>query len=158
MAKKKSGRRRRSKLLKRSKSKVKNATKVEYDGVKFRSKLEFYMYKLLKDAGLKFEYEKHKFVLVGSFTFGYEKIREVTYLPDFLVYGEGKTIVVETKGYRNDAFPIKLKLFKRHLNENGKADWLYFEPSNQTKCREVLVQIQAILALEKLKTVIKKAE
>ncbi len=124
-----------------SKAKIKNAVKVEYDGVKFRSKLEAYMYKLLHDAKLDFEYEKHKFVLVNKFDFGTEKIREVTYLPDFLVYLPDMTIVVETKGYRNDAFPIKLKLFKKHLVENGKADWIYFEPSNQGKCREVLSEI-----------------
>ena len=37
--------------------KVKNATRVEYDGIKFRSKLEAKTYQRLKEEGFNFEYE-----------------------------------------------------------------------------------------------------
>ena len=47
--------------------KVKNATKIEYDNIKFRSILEKDCYILLKEGGLEFEYEKHKFVLCEGF-------------------------------------------------------------------------------------------
>ena len=38
--------------------KVKNATPNEYDGIKFRSKLETYTYKKLKEAKIKADYER----------------------------------------------------------------------------------------------------
>lgn len=48
--------------------KVKNATPNEYDGIKFRSKLETYTYKKLKEAKIKADYEKHRFELLPAFT------------------------------------------------------------------------------------------
>ena len=41
---------------------------VSYDGIAFKSGLEKYMYKALKDAGIPAEYEKHTFELLPSCT------------------------------------------------------------------------------------------
>ena len=47
--------------------KIKNATSTEYDGIKFKSKLEVTIYKALKEKGLNPLYEKTKFILQEGF-------------------------------------------------------------------------------------------
>ena len=51
------------------------AKKVTYDGIKFASGLEKYMYKALKDAKIKAEYEGMTFELIPSFHFGVIKYK-----------------------------------------------------------------------------------
>ena len=43
-----------------------------------------------------------------------EKIRPITYLPDFL----GKGFMVECKGLMGDSFPLRWKLFKYYLKRH----------------------------------------
>ena len=47
-------------------SKVRNATPNEYDGIKFRSKLETYTYKKLKEANIMADYEMHRYYLYSN--------------------------------------------------------------------------------------------
>lgn len=94
--------------------KVRNATKIEFDGIKFRSKLEMYTYKKLKEANIFTEYEQHRYELLPAFTFHGKKVRAMTYLPDFV----GKGFVIECKGFANDAFPLRKKLFEFWLSNN----------------------------------------
>lgn len=150
-----------------SKGKIKNATRLEINGITFRSKLEAFTYQKLKENGINdFEYENNKFVLQHAFTFtsrsteSFEKterstgtklkgfgetkpeIREITYLPDFCCIDPFKKTgwIIECKGYSNDAFPIKLKMFKKMLTDQGfNID--YYLPNNQGN---VLKSIEAI--------------
>ena len=92
--------------------KIKNATPIEADGIKFRSKLELYTYKKLKEANIVTEYEQHKYELLPAFVFHGKKIRAMTYLPDFV----GKGFIIECKGFANDAFPLRKKLFEFWLS------------------------------------------
>ena len=91
--------------------KIKNAQPNIYDNIKFRSKLETYTYKKLKEAQINAEYEQHRFELLPAFTFLGKKIRPITYLPDFV----GNTFIIECKGFGNDTWPIREKLFKYKL-------------------------------------------
>lgn len=91
--------------------KVKNAQPNIYNGIKFRSKLETYTYKKLEEAKIYNEYEQNRFELIPAFTFLGKKIRAMTYLPDFV----GKTFIIECKGFPNDAWPLREKLFKYKL-------------------------------------------
>ena len=91
--------------------KVKNATPIEKDGIKFRSKLEAYTYDKLKEYNLSFNYESERFDLIPSFLFNGKKIRPATYLPDFV----GSNFIIECKGYRTDSWPLREKLFKYKL-------------------------------------------
>lgn len=95
--------------------KVRNATKIEFDGIKFRSKLEMYTYKKLKEANIFTEYEQHRYELLPAFVFHGKKVRAMTYLPDFV----GKGFVIECKGFANDAFPLRKKLFEFWLSNNA---------------------------------------
>ena len=91
--------------------KVQNATPNVYNGIKFRSKLETYTYKKLEQAKINAEYEMHRFELIPAFTFLGKKIRAMTYLPDFV----GDSFIFECKGFGNDAWPLREKLFKYKL-------------------------------------------
>lgn len=84
---------------KAKKGKVRNATPLTYEGIKFRSKLEVFTYKLLKKNNIKADYEKYKFTLLDSFRYNNEAVRKMTYTPDFV----GKEFVIECKGHANDA-------------------------------------------------------
>jgi len=120
------------------------------DGIKFRSKLEAFTYKTLKENSIPLEYESEKFTLLDSYNYdevtyeqstkGYRdksdtKVRAVTYLPDFLC--PDRTWIIECKGFANDRFPIKWKMFKKHLLDNNKSCKL-FVPKNQKQVRETI--------------------
>lgn len=84
---------------------------MEIDGIKFRSKLEAYTYKELKSANIQADYEKHRFELLPAFVYEDKKVRAMTYLPDFV----GKDFIIECKGFPNDAWALREKLFKYYL-------------------------------------------
>ena len=70
-----------------NKGRVKNATKVSKYGIDFRSKLELYTYEAFMNAGIPVKYEPKHFTLLPTFEYLGEKIRPITYLPDFIGRG-----------------------------------------------------------------------
>lgn len=107
-------------------TKVKNATPLTYDGIKFRSKLEVYCHKKLKENNIKAEYEPITFTILDGFRFNGNTVQGIKYTPDFV----GDDFIIECKGWMNDAFPLRWKLFKSFLNKNGLNYTLYL-PRNQ---------------------------
>ena len=101
-------------LSKSSRSRVKNATAVDAYGLHFRSKLELYTYEAFMNAGIHVKYEPKHFTLIPKFEYLGEKIRPITYLPDFI----GRGFVVECKGLMGDSFPLRYKLFKYYLKRH----------------------------------------
>ena len=97
---------------KKSEGRIKNATPNIFDGIKFRSKLETYTYKKLKEANIFAEYEQYRYELLPAFIFHGKKVRAMTYLPDFV----GKSFVIECKGFANESFPLRKKLFEFWLS------------------------------------------
>ena len=131
------------------KGRVRNVTPLKIDGIQFKSKLESYCYTQLKSNNISFEYEENRFILIDKFTFtndsfelGTSKgqkifkkaspnIRPITYLPDFIGEHNNQPFCIETKGFiANESFPIRWKLFKRHLQANGLNYDLYM-PRNR---------------------------
>lgn len=121
----------------KSKGLVKNATPNTFDGIKFRSKLETYTYKKLKEAKIYAEYEKHKFELLPAFTFHGSRVRAITYLPDFV----GENFIIECKGFPNDAFPLKEKLFK-YLLLSISPDIVYYVVHTQKQVDELIEKLK----------------
>ena len=101
-------------LLKKNKQRVKNATKVDKYGIHFRSKLELYTYEAFMNAGIPVKYEPKHFELLPKFEYLGEKIRPITYLPDFV----GQGFIIECKGLIGDSFPLRWKLFKYYLKRH----------------------------------------
>jgi hypothetical protein len=121
-------------------TKVKNATPTTYDGIDFRSKLEVYCYKKLKQNNIKAGYESHTFTILEAFKYLDESIRKMTYTPDFV----GENFIIECKGNMNESFPLRWKIFKYFLFKNKLTYKLYL-PRNQ---KEVDIVIENILNVD----------
>ena len=121
--------------------------KVTYDGIKFASGLEKYMYQALKNANIYAEYEGATFVLQEDFIFdidsyerqangkgkmvnrGQKKIQNIKYTPDFV----SDSFIIECKGRANESFPLRWKMFKKYVKEHHSHVTLY-KPQNQKEC------------------------
>lgn len=125
-----------NKSKKKSQGKVRNATPNIYDGIKFRSKLETYTYKKLKEAGIDVEYESTHFELIPKFEYNGEKVRAMTYLPDFV----GKNFIIECKGLVTDSFPLRWKIFKYYLKQENK-NYKLFLVRNQKQVDEMVNEL-----------------
>ena len=68
-----------------------------------------------------------------------EHVRSISYTPDFINLDWG--FIIETKGFRNESFPMRFKLFKRYLFKNG-LDYDLYIPSTKS---EVDITINKIL-------------
>ena len=98
----------------------------------------------LKKAKLYEGYENEQFTLIEGFTLsnecysrtmankgdfcnrGGKKVLPIKYTPDFC----GKDYIIECKGFANESFPLRWKLFKLWLTKNKDGRTLY-KPSNQ---------------------------
>ena len=127
------------------------AKKVTFDGIKFASGLEKYMYIALKKAKIHAVYEGATFELQEGFMFntvsyerqgngkgaminrGQKKILNIKYTPDFV----SDSFIIECKGRANESFPLRWKMFKKYVNDNLKHVTLY-KPQNQKECDEVI--------------------
>ena len=125
--------------------------KVTYDGIKFASGLEKYMYQALKRAKIQSVYEGATFVLQEDFIFnvdsyerqangkgqmvnrGQKKIQNIKYTPDFV----SDSFIIECKGRANESFPIRWKMFKKHVKASLPHVTLY-KPQNQKECDQVI--------------------
>ena len=121
--------------------KIRNATPLEYNGITFKSKLEVMIYKTLKEEGFPVQYEPEKISIWEGFKptvpfydkdnmsrllkLHMTKLLNITYTPDFMFTYNGHQVIVEAKGFVNDVFPIKLKLFRAWLEDHPKS--IYFE-------------------------------
>jgi len=149
------------KIYKRKKRGPVQAKKVTYDGIKFASGLERYMYQALKKNKIKATYEGATFEIVEEFIFnnssyertangkgefkerGNKKILPIKYTPDFVC--PDYSFIIECKGRANESFPLRWKLFKKYVVKNYPKTIL-FKPQNQKECDQT---VQLILNLLK---------
>jgi len=149
----------------KKKTQARSGKKHTYKGVTFSSGLELFMWKELSRAGINAEYESESFELMPSFTLPNESwerkangkgemlkkenvnIRSMKYTPDFIIrYPDGCIhCIIETKGYANEAFPLRWKLFKQRIKKHY-PNVVLFKPQKQAEC---LVVIERILELRK---------
>ena len=140
------------------------AKKVTYDGIKFASGLEKYMYQAIKKAKLKAVYEGVTFEVSTGFNFenlsyertangkgefkqrGGKKILPIKYTPDFIGYNKQAEYhyIIECKGRANESFPMRWKLFKKYVSKNLPNTTL-FKPQNQKECDETVRLILSYL-------------
>lgn len=117
--------------------KIKNATTVDKYGLHFRSRLECYTYEAFMKAGIPVEYEPKRFELLPKFEYLGEKLRAMVYTPDFI----GNGFIVECKGFANDAFPLRWKLFKYTLMKSKSTTKLYLV-RNHKQVDEMIAELQ----------------
>lgn len=119
--------------------KIKNAKPTEYNGVKYRSKLESEFAKVFDENGVPFKYEPFKITLIPSFKYLGQTIRDVSYTPDFVVYNN---IIIEAKGFPNDAYPLRKKMVLKYIVDNNYNYEFY----------EIKTKNQLLKLIEELKT------
>ena len=143
------------KKIKRKKRGPVRAKKVIFDGIKFASGLERYMYQILKKNKIHAVYEGATFVLQENFNFkidsyerqsngkgdmvnrGQKKIQSIKYTPDFV----SSSFIIDCKGRANESFPMRWKMFKKYVNHKMKHVTLY-KPQNQKECDKVIELIK----------------
>lgn len=116
------------------KNKIANAQKVNVDGEKFASKLELYMYNLLKALKIPFLFQ-YEIVLQEGFRYGGAAVRPIKIIVDF--YLPEYDILIDTKGFQLADNKIKFKMlkFKFFLEDRHTKIFL---PKNKQEC-EALV-------------------
>lgn len=134
--------------------KIKNASKIDFLGIKFKSHLEALIYKTLVENGITPIYEGKTFEFVPRlrptvpffkriqkvFKLEMKPLQPITYTPDFTFEYNNMLIIIEAKGMENDVYPVKRNLFRRYLESMNKPV-LFFEV--RTK-KEVLEAIRII--------------
>ena len=114
--------------------KIKNATVITFNNIKFKSKLECLMYKLLIESNLEVQHEETKIILMEGFypkkwfsksKEQVKKILNLTYTPDFIIKHNDYTVYIEVKGFMSDNYPIKRKLFLNKINDEKNS--IFFE-------------------------------
>lgn len=147
--------------------KIRGATSIEYNDIKFKSVLECSCYKKLETAGFDFSYETERIPLwegtklQNVLIYAPKKIRagkygkflelqtrallDITYTPDFIVTKGNYKIYFDVKGKENDTYPIKKKMFLKNLEErNDGVQYMFFEPHS------VKQMLQAIEIIKEL--------
>ena len=153
--------------------KIRNATVTRKGNITFKSILEKSVYNTLLSNGFEPEYEPTTFTLIDGFvcqTPFYDKetdaqfnkrkekgdrsfrklirkrgvIQGIRYTPDFHIRYKDLDVYIEAKGFENDVFYIKKKLFLRHLDMTG-ANAMYFEVYSR---KQMLQAIEIIKSYE----------
>lgn len=142
------------KTLKAPNRKWVNATKTEVDGITFGSGREADMYRLLKEAGIDFDYvgsENAMYPILDEFKYEgecyeraqkrskemktVEKVTGAGYTPDFRAKDE--SWFIEVKGRKLGDFSMRWKLFKGFLSDRNPKP-LLFMPVTVGDCIQVI--------------------
>lgn len=144
--------------------KILGASKHIYNNIEFKSKLEVDCYKLLIGSNLPFSYEGEKITILEGFKPTItiyaptkiqkgmyskdllqvtSKVRDITFLPDFLIIKDNYRIYFDVKGMPNDTYPIKKKLFLKELERrNDGFKYMFFEPHSIYQMKQAIKIIQ----------------
>lgn len=122
--------------------KIINASPLEYDGISFKSKLEKMAYQTLKEQGFPVLYEPKKFIIWEGFRpnvpfynkdastrmlkMDSKKVIDISYTPDLMFEYNNHLIIIEMKGFENNTYPLKKKMFRKWLEFNYPNS-IYFE-------------------------------
>ncbi len=107
-----------------------NATPTTVDGIEMKSKAEVMIYKALKEFGFSPLYEEETFTYFKGFyptvpfydlsktrhnKLNMKKLISMKYTPDFVFDYNGIKVIIEVKGWSNDQYPMRKKLFRAYL-------------------------------------------
>jgi hypothetical protein len=136
--------------------KIKNATSVCVNGIEFKSKLEGRVYEILLSNGFDPQYEAKTLVLWEGFRptkpyysktktklnyFSPAKLKDITYTPDFYFKYNDLEVFIEVKGFMNDVYPLKKKMFRKHLESLDNV--IAFEIYTLTQLKEAINMIKS---------------
>lgn len=136
--------------------KILNTVPFKYGDINFKSELEVRVYKTLIENGIEPKYEKVKYTLWKGFypkvpffneikkgvnkhilALDKTKVMNITYTPDFTFTYDGIFVIIEAKGYENDVFPLKKKMFRKVL-ERKRGPVLFFEVYSKKQTEQAI--------------------
>lgn len=112
-----------------------NATKVEFDGKKFDSKLEARFAQMLKENNISYQYNEKSIEVLQKFAYNNETIRASKYKPDFIV-GQ---YVIEVKGYPTDAWKVRRKIILSYMVNH--PEYKYREVKSVGDMKELIKEL-----------------
>lgn len=118
--------------------KIKNATPEIYNNIKYRSKLEASVAKLLDSLNIDFKYEPFKITLLPAFKYLNKSLREWSYTPDFIIFNN---IIVEVKGFPNDSWGIKKKMILKYIVDHN-YNYEFYVIKNLTQMRSLIEELR----------------
>lgn len=138
--------------MQRNNKKIKNARICQFDGITFKSAQEMSIYKHLLSVGITPQYEPERFTIwdKGAMTvlfydrYGktFKRIKRkptaIHYTPDFIFNVGSIKVFLEVKGFSNDVFPYKAKLFR---------DYLENLPNKENLCYAIIYSIKDLKLL-----------
>lgn len=156
--------------------KIRNATVCTSKSITFKSVLEKSCFTCLEEQGFSPQYEPRKFIIFPSFvpiTPFYDKetdmqqkkriellgkqsgkelrlcnglIQPITYTPDIYIRYNDLDIWIECKGFTNDVFPYKKKMFRKLLDD------IYIKTGQESIYFEIYTKKQLLQAIEIIKS------
>lgn len=153
---------------------IRGATAVDLGDIHFKSKLERSCYLKLREAGFEVLYEPNRIQIweggkLSENVTAYQPSKKnrkelapitrpllpITYTPDFLVTVGNIVCYFDAKGYANDRYPIKKKMFLKFLDFmsqwNLEKTFLFFEVQTVAQIIYSIKIIQDMTQLEKIK-------
>jgi len=140
---------------------INNSRRKKRDLGRYKSGLEKYCADQLSEFGIPFCYEEVSYTLQEAFNYSQTywkmtskkkeminrsngRVLPITYTPDF-TDPEGRWII-ETKGYNRQqhTFPLRWKMFLKHLNEAGPPYPALFMPKNKDQIDHTIQMIKRI--------------
>ena len=141
-----------------------NATPVvSDDGIQMTSKVELRIYNALRSLGFSPLYEAETFTywkgprpVVPFYDMAknrhlrnnMKKLIDMSYTPDFTFMYEGVKVIIEVKGWENDQFAIRKKLFRKYL-ETLDYPVVYAEIFTRRQLLEFIEELKQIAPLLK---------
>ena len=141
-----------------------NATPVvSDDGIQMKSKVELRIYNALRSLGFSPLYEAETFTywkgprpVVPFYDMAknrhlrnnMKKLIDMSYTPDFTFMYEGIKVIIEVKGWENDQFAIRKKLFRKYL-ETLDYPVVYAEIFTRRQLLEFIEELKQIAPLLK---------
>lgn len=109
----------------------------EIDDLVFDSPLEYYMWQLLTQYRIAFEF-KRKYTFFSSFKYGGETIMGVSLTVDF--YLTDFDVILDPKGAQHNDNHLKWKLLMKMLIQKGQQPRIIFV-TNKTQCQEFITSL-----------------
>lgn len=136
--------------------KVIGAQETTVNSIKFKSLLESRFYNYLKSIDVDFDYEVERITLKegfkpkclffkaekGSIKQDISKVRGITYTPDFVIRLNDYTVYVEAKGFKTDSYNIKVKLFRKHIDNWEKV--IFAEVKTLKQLKELIETVKEL--------------
>lgn len=139
---------------------------MSYNDIDFKSISEVRAYKLLSAEGFDVKYEEFTTTLIDKhrisnikfykgagkgnkdFILNNRALLPTTYTPDFTFIYKNYLIIFDIKGFPNDTYPIKRKLFLKELDMNDcyrkYTGVIFFEPYSISQVRESVQIIKSL--------------